>query len=145
MILDTRPAPLPERVILRGGFVTVAPVDPALHGDSLWSRTGGIENAPLWDYMADGPFPDRAGFDASLHIKAQSADPLFFAIVDNKTDKAVGIASLMRIDAKNRVIEVGGNRLQRSVAGDARRHEGDVSACMLRVRGSRQPPLRVEM
>ena len=108
MIPDTSPAPAPERITVRGRYVTIAPLDPALHGDSLWAGTGGRNNAALWDYMPDGPFPERAAFDARLEVKAASPDPMFFAIVDNGSGEAVGHASLMRIDTKNRVIEVGG-------------------------------------
>src|ERR1039457_7309954 len=68
--------------------------------------------------MPDGPFMDRAAFDAHMQAKAISEDPLFFAIVDRQTNLAVGRATLMRIDPPNRVIEVGGiiytHALQRS-------------------------------
>jgi RimJ/RimL family protein N-acetyltransferase len=99
----------------------MAPLDPTLHGDPLWAGTGGLHNAPLWDYMPDGPFPERAAFDAHLQAKAASPDPKFFAIVDHASGEAVGHASLMRIDTKNRVIEVGGimysPRLKRTPGG----------------------------
>lgn len=39
--------------------------------------------------------------------KSRSEDPLFFSIVHNETKTPVGWASLMRIDTKNRGIEVG--------------------------------------
>jgi RimJ/RimL family protein N-acetyltransferase len=102
------PAPPPERVTLPGRWITVAPLDPFVHGDSLWEKTGGARNAALWDHMPDGPFPERGPFDEHLVKKAASPDPMFFAIVDNAPGEAAGHASLMRIDAKNRVIEVGG-------------------------------------
>jgi RimJ/RimL family protein N-acetyltransferase len=79
---------------------------------------GGAENEDLWRYMHDGPFIDRAAFDAHVRAKAASEDPLLFAIVDSGTGLAVGRAQLMRIDPPNRVIEVGGilytHALQRS-------------------------------
>jgi len=58
--------------------------------------------------MPDGPFADRASFDAALHYKTNSDDPLFCAILENGTGTAFGIASLMRNEPKHRVIEVGG-------------------------------------
>jgi RimJ/RimL family protein N-acetyltransferase len=99
---------IPERVTLRGRWVSVTPLDTSVHGDPLWEKTGGARNAALWDYMPDGPFPERGPFDEHLAKKASSPDPMFFAIVDNAPGEAAGHASLMRIDAKNRVIEVGG-------------------------------------
>ncbi len=106
---------------LAGRYVTVAPLNPRRHAEFLWRHTGGEEHAALWDYMGDGPFFERAAFDEHLAAKAESADPLFFAIIDNASGEAVGLSSLMRIDTKNRVIEVGGimygRALQRTPGG----------------------------
>ena len=108
----------PRRVTLTGRYVTLTPLDPAAHSDSLWERTGGSDNTALWDWMADGPFLDRAAFDEHLAAKSRSEDPLFSAYIDNATGRAVGIGSFMRIDVKNRVIEVGslmfGREMQRT-------------------------------
>jgi RimJ/RimL family protein N-acetyltransferase len=87
--------------------VTVQPLDPEKHGEALWEGTGGMEHSALWDYMADGPFADRESFDAALRAKAVSEDPLFFAITDSASGRALGIASLLRIEPKHRVVEVG--------------------------------------
>src|SRR5262249_19481041 len=74
--------------------------------------------AELWDWMWDGPFPERASFDEQLAAKARSEDPLFSAYIDNATGRAVGLGSFMRIEVKNRVIEVGslmfGRAMQRT-------------------------------
>ena len=67
----------------------------------------GKENESLWLYLADGPYSDPALFRASLEKKATSQDPLFFAIVDRQSQRAVGFCSLMRIDPTHRCIEVG--------------------------------------
>jgi RimJ/RimL family protein N-acetyltransferase len=103
---------------MQGQYVTLERLDPAKHADALWQGLGGEANAPLWLYMPDGPFLERAAFDAHMQAKAISADPLFFAIVDRQTNRAVGRATFMRIDPPNRVIEVGGiiytHALQRS-------------------------------
>jgi len=103
---------------MEGQCVSVERLDPAKHADALWQGLGGESNAPLWLYMPDGPFLDRAAFDAHMRAKAISQDPLFFAIVDRQTGLAVGRATFMRIDPPNRVIEVGGivytQALQRS-------------------------------
>jgi RimJ/RimL family protein N-acetyltransferase len=104
--------------MMQGKYVTLERLDPAKHADALWRGLGGEANAPLWLYMPDGPFLERAAFDAHMQAKAISEDPLFFAIVDPQTNRAVGRATFMRIDPPNRVIEVGGiiytHALQRS-------------------------------
>ena len=61
----------------------------------------------VWTYLFDGPYADPAAFKASIAAKARSADPLFFAIIDNATGAAVGYQTFLRIDPPNRVIEVG--------------------------------------
>jgi RimJ/RimL family protein N-acetyltransferase len=115
MPLDSHPAARPARVVLEGRDVDVVPLEPA-HGDALFESTAGRDD--LWTYMFDGPFPDRAAFDAALRRWADSNDPFFFAIVDRASGQALGRAALMRIEPAHRVIEVGGilysPRLQRT-------------------------------
>jgi len=106
-LIDTTPAKLPERITIPGRYVTLVPLNAAAHGDALWDAVKGEPNDALWLYLFDGPYRERSEFDASLKGKEISPDPFFYAILDNATGKAVGIASLMRIDQKHRVIEVG--------------------------------------
>ena len=93
---------------MTGTWVTLERLDPAKHGEALWNAVGGQDKSALWEYMPDGPFPTREALDTALQAKASTEDPLFFAIVDNATSLGAGIASLMRHDPKNKVIEVGG-------------------------------------
>ncbi|HWE48552.1 MAG TPA: GNAT family protein [Bryobacteraceae bacterium] len=84
----------------------VEPLSVAIHGDALWQ--GVQDNDDLWRYMPYGPFEIREAFDTHLRKCEASPDPLFHAIVDRLSGRAVGISTLMRIDPANRVIEVGG-------------------------------------
>jgi RimJ/RimL family protein N-acetyltransferase len=88
--------------------VTLEPLDAGRHGDALWESVGGNANASLWEWMPDGPFPDRASLETVLRAKSVSKDPRFFAIVDRASGLAQGHVSLMRDDPLHRVIEVGG-------------------------------------
>jgi RimJ/RimL family protein N-acetyltransferase len=105
--VDASPAKRPERTTIKGRFVTVAPVDPVGHAEALWEGIRGAKNDALWAYLFAGPFTERADFDAYLITRAASEDPLSFAILDNASNRAVGIAALMRIEPEHRVIEVG--------------------------------------
>lgn len=58
--------------------------------------------------MPYGPFATPEAFDEHLRALASAEDKVFYAIVERATDRATGLASLMRIDRPNRVIEVGG-------------------------------------
>ena len=105
--VDSSPAQRPRRTTLSGRLVTLTPLDPNVHGDALYDATRGEANDWLWLYLFEGPFPDRAAFDAHLRRMAASEDPLFFAILDRASGPAVGYAAYMRIEPVHRVIEVG--------------------------------------
>jgi steroid delta-isomerase-like uncharacterized protein len=114
-------ARLPERTRLDGRHVTVVPLDPIAHGESLYAGSCGPGTDRFWRYLFEGPFPDRPAFDAHLRNKADGDDPLCFAILEKRTNDAVGYACYMRMKPSDRVIEVGSilftPRLQRSAAG----------------------------
>ena len=107
MPVESFPAKQPERVTLAGRIVTLEPVNVDAHAEALYDESHGCDKENLWRYMPEGPFADRASFYARLHEQAATPDSLLFAIVDNVSHRAVGHAALMRIDSKNRSIEVG--------------------------------------
>lgn len=88
----------------------VEPLTPA-HADDLFTAVGaGTEDEDhLWTYLGDSPYRSLEAFSDAVTAKEQSEDPLYFAVVDIRSEppKAVGWAALMRIDAKSRVVEVG--------------------------------------
>lgn len=105
--VDPTPAKRPERTILAGHYVTIAPLDPIAHGASLYAGTHGPMQDHLWLYLFDGPFPDRAAFATHLAQLARGEDPLFFAILDPASMQAIGMAAYLRIEPNHRCIEVG--------------------------------------
>jgi RimJ/RimL family protein N-acetyltransferase len=104
--VDPSPAELPQPVTLRGRFVTLVPIDPAVHAQPLYEKSHGPGCESLWRYLFDGPYTNRAAFDARLRQMASSKDPLFFIILDH-AKVPVGYASFLRIDPVHRCIEVG--------------------------------------
>jgi RimJ/RimL family protein N-acetyltransferase len=113
--VDASPARLPERQTMEGRHVLLVPLDPKVHGDTLWESTGGPQNERLWRYLFEGPFQDRSTFDAHLQEKAASDDPLFFAIIDKALGRAGGHAAFMRMAPRHRSIEVGSILLSSSL------------------------------
>src|SRR5713226_8726261 len=105
--VDASAARRPERTTLRGRLVTLVPLDPLAHGDTLYAATRGEGADQLWMYLFEGPFSDRLAFDLHLRRMAASEDPLFLAILDGTSGTAVGYAAYMRIEPAHRVIEVG--------------------------------------
>jgi RimJ/RimL family protein N-acetyltransferase len=107
-VVETQPAKQPERVMFEGRWVTLAPLDADKHAEALYEGSNGdAARESVWTYLFDGPYTDRAVFKANIAAKAQSTDPLFFAVIDNATGVAVGYQTFLRIDPPNRVIEVG--------------------------------------
>jgi RimJ/RimL family protein N-acetyltransferase len=96
----------PQRTTLRGQHVTIVPLE-ITHAQDLWEGTSGAENDGLWAYLFDGPYTERESFDASILKKSASEDPMFQAILDAVTGKALGHAAYMRIEPAHRCIEVG--------------------------------------
>ncbi len=101
------PAKRPERISLEGRYTALAPLDAAVHAAALWQATRGEGDEALWRYLFDGPFADYNDFRAALEQKAISEDPLFFAILDPQSRRALGHAALMRIVPPHGCIEVG--------------------------------------
>ena len=118
-ILDWVPARVPARAALVGASVRLEPVDPERHAAALYAAAHGPGHDPaLWDYLGYGPFADEAEFTGWLSARAESADPMFHAVVDAATGEAGGMASYLRIEPADGVIEIGhiwfGAALQRS-------------------------------
>ncbi len=105
--VESHAAPRPERVTLDGHYVRLEPLDPSKHTDALYAASHGDDKHVIWQYLFEAPFADHAAFKAHIERKAASEDPLFFAIIDKASGKAVGYETLMRIDPTHRVIEVG--------------------------------------
>jgi RimJ/RimL family protein N-acetyltransferase len=106
-LVDASPAKPPERIMLPGRVISIMPLDAEAHVQALYEATHGEGREALWDYLFDGPFPDLVSFSLSLRQKAASQDPLFFAVLDNQTGRALGHASYLRMEPWHRVIEVG--------------------------------------
>jgi RimJ/RimL family protein N-acetyltransferase len=106
-LVDSRQAEHPRPTTLEGRIVMLRPIDRRIDAEPLYNSSHGPEAEQLWRYMSHGPFADRTSFDTRLAQMATSQDPLFFTIVDKASGRPVGLASYLRIDPANRVIEVG--------------------------------------
>jgi RimJ/RimL family protein N-acetyltransferase len=109
----------PARAPIEGRRVRLEPLDAARHADGLFEAA--TEGDPaLWDYLAYGPFADRASMHAHLTAQGASSDPLFFAVIGTDSDRALGVVSYLRMEPEHGVIEIGhiwlGAALQRTPA-----------------------------
>jgi RimJ/RimL family protein N-acetyltransferase len=60
-----------------------------------------------WTYLPYGPFASTDGYAEWVRRAEAQTDPLFYAIVDEASDRPVGVASYLRIAPEMGSIEVG--------------------------------------
>ena len=101
-------------------FRSVEPLDIDRHAADLHAANLEAGDHSRWTYLSAGGFDDLEAYRAWLQSMAGTDDPIFHAIIDAVTGRAVGVAAYLRIDPGNGVIEVGhinySPRLQRTRA-----------------------------
>jgi RimJ/RimL family protein N-acetyltransferase len=105
---DWSARPRPPRSAMEGRFCRVEPIDPARHAADLHAANSLDREGRNWTYLPYGPFARLEEYRLWLDRVAAGEDPLFQAIIDHRSGRAVGVASYMRIDPAAGVIEVGG-------------------------------------
>jgi RimJ/RimL family protein N-acetyltransferase len=100
-------AQLPAADAIYGKYCTLQKLDPKKHISELFEAFSLDRNGLNYTYLPYGPFKDISEFSRWITKIVHETDPFFFAIIDANTSKAVGLASLMRIDPYIGTIEVG--------------------------------------
>ncbi len=101
------PMAVPARAVYPGRFVSLHPLDPERDVADLYAGShGSTETERLWTYMAYGPFADPAAMRRWLDGCAETADPLFFAVVENGSSRRVGMAAFQRLAPASRCLEI---------------------------------------
>jgi RimJ/RimL family protein N-acetyltransferase len=104
------PAPHLDPLVLEGRWVRLEPL-AADHAGDLDRTVCGPGTEPLWTYLYDDPQPD-----AAVYVAARLANPgLASVVVRPRGGPASGIASWLREDRVNGVVEVGGIILGRGL------------------------------
>jgi len=98
---------VPARTAIDGDLVRLEVLDPERHAASLFTSSHVPGGEDLWQHLPYGPFAGHAEFTAWLEQRAASADPLFFAVIDWESMRALGMASYLRIEPAHGVIEIG--------------------------------------
>ena len=97
----------PPRAPMQGRYASTEPLDPRKHGRDLFDAAALDKEGRIWTYLPYGPFSTHQAYAGWIQMTCMGEDPQFHAILDNATGKAVGVASLMRIDPKGGAIEIG--------------------------------------
>ena len=109
-LTDWQACERPPNTSLVGNYCRVEPLDVESHVHDLYQAYGKDEDHSNWTYLPYGPFDGTDGFiefEKWMKNTCQGDDPYFHTVIDLATEQAVGIASLMRIEPKTGVIEVG--------------------------------------
>lgn len=102
---DFTPPRRPDFQTLEGRYVTLERLDPDRHAATIFEANQGADW--VWDYLGVGPFASLDDYRAWQECSAVLSDPVFVAIVDKATGRALGVESFLRIDPANGVIEIG--------------------------------------
>ena len=97
----------PERTVLEGRYVRLEPLDADRHGNGLFHASNVADADQKFRWLAEQPPEGEDTFIDWVRQMSTSKDPLYFAIIDLETGAVAGRQTLMRIDERNGVIEVG--------------------------------------
>ena len=109
-LTDWQACERPPKTAILGNYCRVEALNIEKHAEDLYQAFAKDQDHSNWTYLPYGPFNGDDGFDefkAWMNSTCSGQDPLFHTVIDLKTNKAVGIASLMRIEPAIGVIEVG--------------------------------------
>jgi RimJ/RimL family protein N-acetyltransferase len=77
------------------------------HAVDLFEAFSLDESNSLWTYLPQGPFRSVDEFSSWVqHVQGQQ-DLVFYAIINDQTNKAVGLSAYLRIDPRASSIEIG--------------------------------------
>lgn len=97
----------PPKTDIEGRYCRVEPIDPTRHAADLHEANLKDREGRIWTYLPYGPFASLDDYQAWLDRSCRGEDPLFYAVLDKRSGKAVGVASYLRIEPAVGVIEVG--------------------------------------
>ena len=102
-----KPPPRPPCEPMAGRFCRVEALDSDRHAADLYEANTLDAAGRNWTYLPYGPFEILEEYLGWINDRCLGDDPLFYAIVDCATGKAVGVASYLRISPEAGSIEVG--------------------------------------
>ncbi len=97
----------PTEIPTSGRFCRLERLNPKLHGEALYQANQEDITPESWTYLPYGPFRSYAEYQDWLGEQVKLPDQKFYAIIDLKSGKAVGLAAYLRIAPGAGSIEVG--------------------------------------
>lgn len=106
-VINWTPPPLPSAEPMEGRYCRLEKLDAELHAASLHATNSLDADGRMWTYLGYGPFDSEVAYRTWVNEVSRTTDPLFFAIIDRTSGRAIGVASYLRIDPRAGSIEVG--------------------------------------
>ncbi len=106
-LTDWSDATPPSRTPFEGRLCHLEPLRASLHAEQIHAANIADSEGRNWTYLPYGPFASTEQYAAWVESVEDGEDPLFFAIIDRQTERALGVASYLRIEPPMGVIEVG--------------------------------------
>jgi RimJ/RimL family protein N-acetyltransferase len=97
----------PRRSPIEGRCCRVEPLDIDKHLNDLIDAFSEDPDGKLWTYMPVGPFDSGQEMGSWMQQACTTDDPLFYAVVEPDSGRAVGMAAYCSIRPELGVIEVG--------------------------------------
>ena len=95
----------PLKTLCQAGIAGFEALDPDSHAQDLFAANAHDKEGQNWTYLFQEPFANLEDYKKWIRDSCLSTDPLYYAIIDS--NKAVGIASYLRITPAAGSIEVG--------------------------------------
>ena len=99
--------PHPKGISIEGKLVDLKPLIASEFAEELFISNAIDKEGINWAYLPYGPFESQADYAKWIKSFEEGDDPIFFAIISKKLKKAIGIASFLRINPAQGLIEVG--------------------------------------
>ena len=99
--------PHPKGILIEGKLVSLRPLVADKHSEELFLSNALDKENINWAYLPYGPFETEPEYHKWIKSFEKNIDPVFFAIISKKLNKAIGIASYLRINPADGLIEVG--------------------------------------
>lgn len=106
-VKDWLGAQTPNDDVLQGKYCHCQPLNLERHSEQLYNAYMQDKENRVWVYLPYGPFDSLDGYRDWMNAACFNGDPKFYAIVDNVTQQAIGVASYLRINPLHGSIEVG--------------------------------------
>jgi RimJ/RimL family protein N-acetyltransferase len=102
-----QPPSAPSYEPMSGRFCRLEALDADCHAADLFAANAEDRDGRNWTYLAYGPFATLHAFSEWVARVSGKEDTLFYAIVDARTRKSIGVAAYLRVDSNAGSIEVG--------------------------------------